>query len=137
MEEIAFYHKPQYIKSFSVYLKHNQTSSEKILREHLRSKKFHGLKFHRQKPLFVYREHSWVDRFFIADFYYHPSRLVIEIDGSIHERKDIRAYDELREYLLKERGYRILRFGNDRVMGDVEWVLQQIFYSIPACRRQA
>lgn len=58
MSEIAFYKKPDYIKSFSKYLKHNQTTSEKILREKLRSKRFCNLKFHRQKPLFVYREHS-------------------------------------------------------------------------------
>ena len=126
MEEIAFYRKPQYIKSFSRYLKHNQTASEKILREHLRAKKFHGLKFHRQKPLFVYREHSWIDRFFIADLYHHPSKLIIEIDGSIHNKKEIKAYDELRKYLLKERGYRILRFSNDMVESDVEWVLRCI-----------
>jgi len=126
MEEIGFYHKPQHIKSFSNYLKHNQTASEKILREHLHAKKFYGLKFHRQKPLFVYREHSWIDRFFIADFYHHPSKLIIEIDGSIHDKKDIRAYDELREYLLKQNGYHILRFSNDMVRSDIEWVLKKI-----------
>ena len=126
MEEIGFYRKPQHIKSFSRYLKHNQTAAERILREHLRAKKFHWLKFHRQKPLFVYREHSWIDRFFIADFYYHPSKLIIEIDGSIHDKKDIKAYDQFREYLLKESGYRILRFTNDMVESDIEFVLNKI-----------
>ena len=58
MEEIGFYRKPYYIKSFSKYLKHNQTAAERTIRNNLKAKKFHGLKFHRQKPLFVYREHS-------------------------------------------------------------------------------
>ena len=104
MTEIDFYHKPYYITSFSKHLKQHQTNAEKIIRACLRAKKFHGLKFHRQKPLFAYREfESRIDRFFIADFYHHPARLIIEIDGSIHNRKDIRDYDHLREYLLKER----------------------------------
>ncbi len=142
MNEIGFYHKPHYIKSFSKHLKHHQTTTEKILREHLRSKKFHGLKFHRQKPLFVYREHSWVDRFFVADFYHHPSKLVIEIDGCIHDQKDIKAYDKLRAYLLQEGGYKIIRFTNNMVESDIAWVLKKIYafaisYSIPAYRRQA
>ncbi len=127
MEEISFYRKPYYIKSFSKQLKHNQTPSEKILREHLRAKKFHGLKFHRQKPLFAYREsESQRDRFFIADFYHHPARLIIEVDGSIHNRKENKAYDELREYLLKERGYKIIRFTNDMVWSNIWKVLAEI-----------
>lgn len=127
MEEIGFYRKPYYIKSFSKQLKHNQTSAEKILREHLRAKKFHWLKFHRQKPLFAYREsESLRDRFFIADFYHHPARLIIEVDGSIHNKKENKAYDEMREHLLRERGYKIIRFTNDMVESDIEWVLLDI-----------
>ncbi len=126
MEDIGFYRKPYYIKSFSTYLKHNQTVAEKILREYLRGKKFFWLKFHRQKPLFAYREHSWIDRFFIADFYHHPTKLIIEVDGSIHNRKENKAYDELREYLLKESGYRIIRFTNDMVESDIAEVLECI-----------
>lgn len=126
MTEIGFYRKPQYIKSFSRYLKDNQTFSEKILWDHLKAKKFHWLKFHRQKPLFVYREHSWIDRFFITDFYHHPSKLIIEIDGSIHKKKEIKAYDKLREYLLKESWYHILRFTNDMIESSIEDVLKKI-----------
>ena len=124
MEEIGFYHKPYYITTFSKTLKHHQTHSEKVLREQLRAKKFFWLKFHRQKPLFAYREfESRRDRFFIADFYYHPARLIIEVDGSIHNRKDVRDYDQLREHLLKERGYKIIRFTNDMVDIDISKVL--------------
>lgn len=126
MTEIWFYHKPEYIKSFSKHLKHNQTSSEILLREYLKAKKFHWLKFHRQKPLFVYREENWIDRFFIADFYHHLSKLIIEIDGSIHTKKENKAYDKLREYLLKECWYSILRFTNDMVVSDIEFVLKKI-----------
>lgn len=127
MEEIGFYHKPYYITSFSKTLKHHQTPSEKILREYLRAKRFCWLKFHRQKPLFAYREsESLRDRFFIADFYHHPARLIIEVDGSIHNKKDVRDYDQMREYLLKERGYKIIRFTNDMVKSDISKVLGDI-----------
>ena len=127
MNEIDFYHKPHYIKSFVNNLKHHQTTAEKILREYLKAKKFYGLKFHRQKPLFVYREQSWVDRFFIADFYHHPSKLIIEIDGCVHNQKDIKAYDKLRTYLLKEHGYKIIRFTNNMVESDILCVLKKIY----------
>ena len=127
MEEIGFYRKPQYIKSFSTYLKHNQTPAEKILRTYLRAKKFYGLKFHRQKPLFAYREsESLRDRFFIADFYYHPAKLIIEIDWSIHNKKENKDYDKLREHLLKEAGYKIIRFTNSMVETNISKVLECI-----------
>ncbi|OQY38859.1 MAG: hypothetical protein B6229_04985 [Spirochaetaceae bacterium 4572_7] len=80
MSEIDFYKKSKYIKSFSDKLRNNETNAEKLLREQIKGKKVELLRFHRQKPIFAYRENSGIDRFFIADFYYHPSRLIIEID---------------------------------------------------------
>ncbi len=126
MTEIDFYRKPHYITTFAKHLKHNQTKSENILWSHLKAKQFYGLRFHRQKPLFAYREENWRDRFFIADCYHHPSKLIIEIDGSIHNRKDIKEYDRLREYLLQEHWYTIIRFTNDMVISNVGEVLKTI-----------
>lgn len=126
MTEIDFYKKPDYIKSFSKYLKHNQTPAEKILREHLRAKKFYNLKFHRQKPLFVYREKSWIDRFFIADLYCHKYKLIIELDWSIHQKADVKDYDQLREYLLKESWYFIIRYTNDSIEKNLDWVIEDL-----------
>lgn len=58
MTEIDFYHKPQYIKSFSRYLKHNQTPAEILLWNRIKAKQLCGYKFHRQKPLFAYRQEN-------------------------------------------------------------------------------
>jgi len=126
MSEIDFYHKPNYIKSLSKDFKQNQTYSEKILRGELKWKKLNWRKFHRQKPLFVYREDSWYDRFLIADFYYHPIKLIIELDWWIHDKKQIRDYDKMREYLLRENWYQIIRFKNEEVLKNVENVLEKI-----------
>ena len=126
MSEIEFYQKPTYIKQFSTKLRKEQTEAEQILRERLRWKKCDGLRFHRQKALFVYREEVGYDRFLIADFYHHPQRLVIEIDGGIHNKKEVRKNDKLREELLEKKGYTIIRFKNEEVFADIELVLQKI-----------
>lgn len=56
-------------------LRKSMTIAEKILWKHLRNNKLNGLKFRRQHPLDI----------FIADFYCHPKRLIIELDGGIHD----------------------------------------------------
>ena len=55
-------------------LRSSMTEAEKVLWNELKSRKFQGLKFRRQHPIHWY----------IADFYCHEKRLVIEIDGGIH-----------------------------------------------------
>ncbi len=75
-----------------------------------------GLKFRIQHPLGLY----------IADFYCHPIRLVIELDGKIHDREDVKSFDEQREKDLISWGNRIIRFKNEEVLNDVEAVLLAI-----------
>jgi very-short-patch-repair endonuclease len=62
----------------------------------------------------------------IADFYHHPQRLVIEIDGEIHNKKEVRKNDKVREELLEEKGYTIIRFKNEEVFANIDLVLQKI-----------
>lgn len=126
MTWINCYHKPEYIKSFAIHLRKDQTEAEKILREKLKGKKFYWLRFHRQKALFAYRENQSFDRFFIADFYHHTKRLIIELDGAIHNKKETRDYDKLREHLLKKANYNIIRFKNEEVHDNLENVLTKI-----------
>ena len=54
-------------------------------------------------------------RNFIADFYCHELKLVIEIDGSIHELKHVKEYDMEREAKIKELGLTVIRFSNSDV----------------------
>ncbi len=66
--------------------------------------------FLRQYPVRVYRQRV-IDRF-IADFYCHQARLVIELDGSQHYSDEGLAYDEARTQVLEKYGISVLRFSN-------------------------
>jgi len=63
---------------------------------------------------------------FIADFYCHEARLVVEVDGGIHDSREQRLRDENRDLALRELGYRVLRFRNEEVLGEIEGVLTSI-----------
>ncbi len=67
-----------------------------------------GLKFRRQYP--IHFMHNNRRRFFIADFYCHELRLIVEIDGGIHKFQ--RNYDSLRTHILEELKYSVVRFSN-------------------------
>lgn len=97
-------------------LRKETTEAEQKLWEHIRGKKLNGLKFRRQHPLHNY----------IADFYCHEKKLVIEIDGAVHTTKDNAEYDKGRTYELKELDVTVIRFWNDEVMNDIEAVLKKI-----------
>jgi len=103
-------------------LRRNQTQAESLLWEELRNRKLNGCKFQRQAPLFyfVYGKRRYL---FIADFYCAEKKLVIELDGKIHEFK--KEYDEGREAMLIERGLKVLRFKNEE-LNDIETVLETI-----------
>lgn len=126
MTEIIFYKKPEYIKDLSKKLRHNQTETEKILWEKLKWKQINWLRFHRQKTIFAFREDNWFDRFYIADFYCHSKRLIIEIDGWVHNQKNQKEYDKIRDEILKNNDYIILRFTNDEILYDLDWVIEKL-----------
>jgi len=97
-------------------LRQESTEVEKLLWTELRNKKLNGLKFRRQHP---------VDKF-VLDFYCHERKLAIELDGSIHDVKVNKDYDEARTAMLGELGIYVLRFRNDEVVNNIKSVLQQI-----------
>jgi very-short-patch-repair endonuclease len=59
---------------------------------------------------FIYQDQV---RFFIADFYCHSARLVIELDGKIHEHQ--KEYDEFQTYLINQLGMQVLRIKNEEL----------------------
>jgi len=63
---------------------------------------------------------------FIVDFYSHSARLVIELDGRIHEVREQRQEDARREKIMREMDLRIVRFKNEDVTADLERVLRYI-----------
>lgn len=106
-------------------LRKNMTKSEVILWDNLKTWKI-WKKFYRQKPIFVFKENSWLDRYIIADFYSPENKLVIEIDWSIHEIEEIYNLDKEKEELLKNRWFKVIRFENEEVFEGIESVIERI-----------
>jgi very-short-patch-repair endonuclease len=97
-------------------LRQRQTEAEKRLWFKLRDKQTCGVKFRRQEPIGTY----------IVDFVNFEHKLVIEIDGGTHGKKEIKVSDKYRTEWLKTEGFRILRFWNAEIMGDLEGVTKKI-----------
>jgi len=103
-------------------LRKNQTKEEKILWRHLRNRKLNGVKFLRQHPV-IYENFNADVRFFVPDFYSAQKKLIIEVDGKIHDFQ--KHYDENRENIIRSLGLRIIRFKNEE-LSDVFEVLEKI-----------
>jgi adenine-specific DNA-methyltransferase len=89
--------------------------AEELLWQRLRNRQLNA-KFRRQRPIGP----------FIVDFYCAEARLVVEIDGDVHLEASRADRDQARTEWLEELGYRVLRFGNDEVMQNLEAVLEKI-----------
>ena len=97
-------------------LRMNETEAEKLLWEKLKNNQLGGFKFRRQHPISLY----------IADFYCHKLKLIIEIDGEYHFRKEQIPKDEERTKVLEFNGVNVIRFSNDEVLNSLEKVLNEI-----------
>ncbi|HOX78698.1 MAG TPA: endonuclease domain-containing protein [Bacteroidales bacterium] len=110
------------IKQIADRLRKNQTPEEKKLWEQLRKHQIHGRKFLRQHVI-IYESKDNKHFFFIPDFYCARERLIVEVDGKIHDYQKDR--DRNRDEILKAKGLRILRFKNEE-LDDLGQVLSKI-----------
>ena len=108
-------HRPlvPYMKEFSRAMRKNPTQAENKLWQELRGKKL-GFGFRRQ---FV------IDSKYIADFVCLEKRLIIECDGGEHNQN---FNDIQRDFYLESQNFRILRFWNNEILGNLEGVLSVI-----------
>ena len=95
------------------FLRRNETKAEKLLWEKLRNNQLEGLKFRRQHPVNIY----------IADFYCHKFKLIIELDGDYHDQEEQKQKDEVRTEVLRLNDLKIIRFKNEEVEQDINQVL--------------
>jgi len=103
-------------------LRRKCTQSESILWQKLRNKKLNSAKFHRQHAIkFIIDRRK---RFFVTDFYCAEHKLVIELDGEIHERQ--KDYDEMRTYIMNILGIKVIRFKNEEVEKNCDTVMMKI-----------
>ena len=107
------------IYNIAKILRRNMTGAEKRLWEELRNNKL-GVKFRRQTP-FIFDEYRYV-----ADFCCYKLKLIIEIDGGIHDLDEIKEYDEFREEVFINKDYKVIRFKNDEVLHSINEVIKRI-----------
>ncbi|NBC64478.1 MAG: DUF559 domain-containing protein [Bacteroidetes bacterium] len=101
---------------FAKRLRQEMTEAEKALWEQLRARRFLNLKFRRQHPILD----------FIADFYCHEHKLIVEADGKYHEEDSSTYYDTERTKKLQRYGFMVIRFSNREILNDIEGVLKQL-----------
>ena len=123
MEEIEksmyFGAKPETFKA-AKSLRKNMTFHEKLLWERLNLKQINGVRFRRQHPI----------DFFIADFYCHEARLVVELDGEVHNNQ--REYDDGRSAEMERYFIKVLRFKNSDIEENIENVVKSIENKVSA-----
>jgi len=95
-------------------MRSNPTPAEARLWYNLRAKRFAEIKFNHQVVIDPY----------IADFVARSRKLIVEVDGDTHANDE--RYDARRTAWLEQRGYRVIRFDNADVMGNLEAVLDAV-----------
>ena len=111
----------QILKNNAVNNRKTPTDAETLLWQCIRDRQL-GLKFRRQHAIGDY----------IADFICLEISLIIEVDGEYHNSEEQQEKDTIRTKYLNEQGFYVLRFTNNEVINQTEWVLKSIIDSPPA-----
>ena len=109
------YGAPMEIFQIAERLRKDMTQAEKIIWERV-CKNQPGVRIRRQHPIWK----------FIADFYCHELKMIIEIDGEIHLYPENKAYDISRDMILKDFKIEIIRFTNKEVVNETDKVIAEI-----------
>ena len=104
------------LKELAKKLRKNMTMAEALLWNELKQKRMLGHDFDRQRP---------IDNF-IVDFYCASERLIIELDGEVHNNPQAQNYDTKRTNYLNKLDYTVIRFENKLVFDHLAEVLQEI-----------
>ncbi|MGE5502548.1 MAG: endonuclease domain-containing protein [Ignavibacteriales bacterium] len=94
-------------------LRREMTLAERVLWKQLRKL---GMNFRRQAPIGRY----------IVDFMHHESRLIVEVDGPVHDEPEVAARDLQRTAWLQSQGYRVIRFAEKEVRENLFVVTERI-----------
>jgi very-short-patch-repair endonuclease len=109
-------HNRKYLKEFRRELRNNPTKAESKLWTGLRKSQLDGRKFRRQQSI----------ENFIVDFCCPSEKLIIEVDGGIHDNFINNEYDFNRTEQLNKLGYKVIRFTNEEVYKSLDLVLEAI-----------
>ena len=105
-------------------LRANTTPHERKLWRALKEIPVEGTHFRRQAPIGPY----------VVDFFCPAARLVIELDGGHHNEDDIAKRDGERQLWLEGEGYRVVRFWNSEIAGELNAVLERIYAELYGAR---
>jgi very-short-patch-repair endonuclease len=103
-------------------LRKNPIQAEIQLWKVLKNRQLLNSKFLRQHPIFY--QYNDKKNFFIADFYCHEIRMVIELDGHIHIKQ--MDYDKIRTEILYIKNVFVIRFKNEEITNDLDTVLKKL-----------
>ncbi|MBO0343347.1 MAG: DUF559 domain-containing protein [Bacteroidota bacterium] len=109
-------HNRKELEHFRKKLRKNLTPAEAFLWRYLKAKKLKGRRFNRQHSIKNY----------IVDFYCASEKLVIELDGAVHNTPQAKEHDAKRTKVINELGYTVIRFENKMVFENLESVLSEI-----------
>ena len=116
IDRFMFFGAPPIIFERASELRNNLTDAENHLWEFLKDNQILGLHFRQQHPI----------NYFIADFYCHKIKLVIEVDGKVHLTQYNKEHDEGRTYEIEKYGITIVRFSNEEVLCNSKKVVLEI-----------
>ena len=111
-----YYGAKPYLFRLAYNMRMNPTTAEKVLWKQLKRLRKAGYIFRRQHPVDI----------FIADFYCHNLKLIIEVDGDIHFSPAAQEHDDGRTGELERFGIKIIRFTNEQILKNKEYVINQI-----------
>jgi very-short-patch-repair endonuclease len=97
-------------------LRNRMTETEKILWKRLRNRQLKGLRFRRQHPIGG----------FVVDFFCYEAKLIIELDGEVHNNDFQKERDIERTRILTNLGLREIRFKNEEVFNNLNEVIKKI-----------
>lgn len=100
-------------RKYAQDMRENMTPAEKVLWSHINRSQL-GYRFIRQGLVWG----------FIPDFYCQKARLVIEVDGSVHDLKS--EQDRIKDQALGEYGITVMRLTNEEVLTRLPMVLDNI-----------
>ena len=107
---------------FARELRRNSTDAERRIWSYLRGQRLEGHVFRRQHPVGEY----------IADFYCHAAKLIVELDGGQHTEPDAVEYDKRRTKAMEAAGVRVIRFSDYEALRHSEMVAQAVLHAVEA-----
>lgn len=97
-------------------LRNNSTYAEVFFWKQVKQSQLEGRKFRRQTSIVSY----------VVDFYCPEEKLIVELDGEVHFNEEAIKYDAERTEYLESLGLKVIRFENNEVLKNTEYVLSKI-----------